>query len=170
MIDDRSFFEQPVKYAIRSYEHIRKITTGQRDDCRTDCLLDYPYSKESYKLIGIDLSKWKALSADQEVIQQINFAVNLEGAGNTTMFSIIEEKLKSKKLFCISHKKRWKYCKSIPQWKREVVILAFNKSKSTAKNAIEETLTLLTDMVGNNKTNFLHNLLLKRFQIFLSLK
>ena len=28
-----------------------KIATGQGDGYKTGCLLDYPYSKESYKLI-----------------------------------------------------------------------------------------------------------------------
>ena len=33
----------------------------------------------------------QALDADLKAIQQINFARNLDGAGNTTMFFIIEE-------------------------------------------------------------------------------
>ena len=31
------------------YENFRKIATGQGDDHTTDCLLDYPYFKETYK-------------------------------------------------------------------------------------------------------------------------
>ena len=38
-------------------------------------------------MIAIDLSK----HADPRAIQQINFTVNLDRAGNTTMFFIIEE-------------------------------------------------------------------------------
>ena len=42
-------------------------------------------------MIAIDLSKQQALDADPRAIQQINFTVNLDMAGNTTMFFIIEE-------------------------------------------------------------------------------
>ena len=54
-------------------------------------MLDCPYFKENYKMIAIDLSKRKALYADLREIQQINFTANLNIAGNTTMFFIIEE-------------------------------------------------------------------------------
>ena len=42
-------------------------------------------------MIAIDLSKQQALDADPRAIQQINFTANLDTAGNTTMFFIIEE-------------------------------------------------------------------------------
>ena len=42
-------------------------------------------------MIAIDLSKQLALDADPRAIQQINFAANLDRAGNTTVFFIIEE-------------------------------------------------------------------------------
>ena len=61
------------------------------NDYITDCLLDYPYFKENYKIIAIDLSKQQALDVDPRAIQQINFAANLDRAGNTTIFFIIEE-------------------------------------------------------------------------------
>ena len=54
-------------------------------------MLDYPYFKENYKMIAIDLSKQQALDADPTVIQEINVTANLDRAGNTTMFFIIEE-------------------------------------------------------------------------------
>ena len=54
-------------------------------------LLDYPSFKENYKIIQINLSKQPALVADPRAIQQINFKANLDRAGNTTVFSIIEE-------------------------------------------------------------------------------
>ena len=75
----------------KTYENIIKITTGQGDDYTTGCLLDYPYFKNHYKMIAIDLSKEQALDADPRAIQQINFTRNLDRAGNTTMFFIIEE-------------------------------------------------------------------------------
>ena len=42
-------------------------------------------------MIAIDLSIQKALDADPKAIQQINFTANLDRAGNTTMFFIIEK-------------------------------------------------------------------------------
>ena len=54
-------------------------------------MLDYSYFKENYNIIAIDLSKQQALDADPREIQQINFTANLDRAGNTIMFFIIEE-------------------------------------------------------------------------------
>ena len=51
------FFDQPINNDFKTYENIRKIATGQGDDYTTGCLLDYPYLKENYKMIAIDLSK-----------------------------------------------------------------------------------------------------------------
>ena len=42
-------------------------------------------------MITIDLSKQQALDADPKAMQQINFTGNLDRAGNTIMFFIIEE-------------------------------------------------------------------------------
>ena len=42
-------------------------------------------------MIVIDLSKQQALDADPIAIQQINFTANVDRAGNTTIFLIIEE-------------------------------------------------------------------------------
>ena len=67
------------------------MSTGQGDDYTTGCLLDYPYFKENYKMIGTDLRKQPALDADPTAIQQINFTANLDRAENTTMFFILEE-------------------------------------------------------------------------------
>ena len=46
------------------HKNIRKIETGKGDDYATGWLLDYPYFKENYKVITIDLSKQQALDAD----------------------------------------------------------------------------------------------------------
>ena len=91
VIDGRNFFDQPINSMTKTYENIRKIAAGQGDDYTTGCLLDYSYFKENYKMIAIDLSKQQALDADPRAIQQINFTANLDRAGNTTMFFIIEE-------------------------------------------------------------------------------
>ena len=68
-----------------------EIATGKGDDFLTGCLLDYPYFKENYKMIAIDLSKQQTFDAGPRAIQQINFTANLDRAGNTTMFFVIEE-------------------------------------------------------------------------------
>ena len=91
MIDGRKFFDQPINSMNKTYENIRKIATGKGDYYTTGCLLDYPYFKENYKMIAIDLSRQNELDADPRAIQQINFTANLDRAGNTTMFFIIEE-------------------------------------------------------------------------------
>ena len=75
----------------KTYQNIRKIATGKGDDYTTGCLLDYPYFIEKYKMIAIDLSRQYKLDADPRAIQQINFTANLDKAGNTTIFFIIEE-------------------------------------------------------------------------------
>ena len=56
----------------KTYENIRKIATGQGNYYTSGCLLDYPYFKDSYKMIAIDLSKQLALDTDLRAIQQIN--------------------------------------------------------------------------------------------------
>ena len=91
MIDGRNFFDQPIKNDLKTYDNIRKIATGQGDDCTIGCSLDYPYFKKYYKLIAIDLSKQQKLDADPKAIQQINFTGNLDRAEGSTMFFIIEE-------------------------------------------------------------------------------
>ena len=91
MIDGKNFFDQPVKNDKVTYENIRKIATGQGDDYTTGCLLDYIYFKKYYKMIAVDLSKQQALDADPKAIQQINFTANLDRAGNTRIYFILEE-------------------------------------------------------------------------------
>ena len=54
-------------------------------------MLDHSYFKENYKMIAVDLNNQQVLDADPRAIQQINFSANLDRAGNTTMFFIIEE-------------------------------------------------------------------------------
>ena len=42
-------------------------------------------------MIVVDLSKQQALDADPKAIQQINFTTNLDRAGNTRIYFILEE-------------------------------------------------------------------------------
>ena len=42
-------------------------------------------------MIAVDLSKQQVLDADPRAIQQINFTANLDRAGDTRIFFILEE-------------------------------------------------------------------------------
>ena len=57
MIDGKNFSDQPVKSDMRTYDYIRKIATGQGDDQTADCLSEYNYFNNDYKMIAIDLRK-----------------------------------------------------------------------------------------------------------------
>ena len=72
MIDGKNVFNQPVRSDIRTY-NIRKITTGQQDDYKAGCLLDFTYFKTYYKMIAIDLSKQQAVDVDPKATKEINF-------------------------------------------------------------------------------------------------
>ena len=73
-------------------------------------MLDYPYFKENYKIIAIDLKKQEVLDPDPRAIQQISFTANLDWAGNTTMlFIIVEAKENIFRLFT-------RNCKCIAKW------------------------------------------------------
>ena len=91
VINGENFFDQPIKNNKITYDNIRKIAAGYDDDYTTGRLLDYPYFIEIYKMIAIDLSKQKALEFDPKAIQQINFTANLDRAGNTRVYFILEE-------------------------------------------------------------------------------
>ena len=91
MINGENVFDQPIKNNKVTYENISKIATGQGDDYATGCLLDYSYFTNTYKMIAVDLSKQQALDADPRAIQQINFTANLDRAGNTRVYFILEE-------------------------------------------------------------------------------
>ena len=42
-------------------------------------------------MIAVDLSKQQALDADPKAIQQINFTANLDRAGNSRFYFVLEE-------------------------------------------------------------------------------
>ena len=52
-----------------TYENIIKVDTGQGDDYTTGRLLDYPYFKDNYKMIAVDLSKHQILNANPRANQ-----------------------------------------------------------------------------------------------------
>ena len=71
MIDGQEFFDEPAKNDMKTYENVRKVIIGQGDDYTSGCLLDYPYFKENYKLIALDLTKQQEVDADPKAIPQI---------------------------------------------------------------------------------------------------
>ena len=87
MINRENFFDQPIKNNKVTYENF----SGHGDDYTTGCLLDYPYFMDTYKMIAVDLSKQRALDSDARAIQQFNFTANLDRAGNTRVYFILEE-------------------------------------------------------------------------------
>ena len=91
LIGGKKFFDQLINNDTKTYGNIRKISTGQEDHYTSGCLLDYPNFKENYKIIAIHLSKQQALDTDPRAIQHISLTTNLDRAGYTTMFFVIEE-------------------------------------------------------------------------------
>ena len=57
MIDGQTFFDQPLRNNLMTYDIIWEIATGQGDNYTAGCLLDYNYFKKYYKMMPIDLSK-----------------------------------------------------------------------------------------------------------------
>ena len=87
---EKAFFELPVKNEEEAYEKI--ISMSRDNDCTTSSLLDFPYFKENYRLIAIDLSE-QTKSKDP---QQINFIGKLGNqAHGAKMFFIIEKSEKT---------------------------------------------------------------------------
>ena len=82
---------RPFVLAFENDTQRTKICTGSGDDYTTGSLLDYPYFKDSYKLIPVDLSKQQTLNADPRTIQQINFTADLDKADNRRIYFILEE-------------------------------------------------------------------------------
>ena len=96
MINGENFFDQPIKDNKVTYESIRKVATGNGDDYTAGCLLDYPYFRDNYKMIAVDLSRQKALDPDPRAIQQINFTANLDRANRTRIYFILRESKETK--------------------------------------------------------------------------
>ena len=84
MIDNKPFFDQPVKNKQEAYE---KLTY---DDYITGNLLDFSYHQNYYKLIGIDLSR----QTNTNISQWINFSEKLEKDVGAAMFFIAEKQQK----------------------------------------------------------------------------
>ena len=81
MIDGKIFFDQTIKYDIK--------TADQRDDQKTDFLLDYNYFMKHYKVTVTE--KKQVLDANPKAITQVDFTGIISGNNNRLMFSIIEK-------------------------------------------------------------------------------
>ena len=91
IINGKSFYDQGIDSDIKRYEEIRKLTTGQGEDCTTGCLSDYDYIKNHYRLMAVKLSRQKELNTDPKAIQQKELVEQLKNpgdivAGNESMF------------------------------------------------------------------------------------
>ena len=92
-IDGKNLFNQPINNGIKTYENIRKIDTGQRNDYTTGCLLDFSCFKNNYKMIAINLRSRELL---MQMLEQL--------------FFILEE---AKETILEFSKKLWEYCKCV---------------------------------------------------------
>ena len=105
IIIGKYFYEQPINSDIKWFEEIRKLTTGQGDNCATWYLLDYEYIKIHYGLITVDLGKQKELDANPQETQQIELVGQLkiddgENADGTQTTFVLKclEKIKETRL------------------------------------------------------------------------
>ena len=130
--------------------------------------MQYPYFKKYYKLIAIDLTKQQKLDADPKVIQQINFAGNLDRAEGATMFFIIEKEKETVLDFSKGTVKsimvlfNFNKIYKMTQYNTLNVKLSnsqLNKLISAIKKGTEVTLNLSSNFTGsyNDETNFPHN-------------
>ena len=102
-VDGRNFYDQPINDSIKQYDEVRKVSTGQGDDYKTGCLLDFAYFEKNYRLIAADLIKQKALGADLRAIQQILFTGKINAAvanTRTKIYYILEQSKETILKFC----------------------------------------------------------------------
>ena len=85
LIDNKAFFEQPVKNKQEAYE--KRIEMSRNNDYTTGNVLNYLYHQNYYKLIGIDLSR----QTNTSIPQQINFTGKLEKDYGAKMLFITEK-------------------------------------------------------------------------------
>ena len=57
LLPDVFVFDQTIKDSKVANENIRKFAAGKGDNYTTDCLLDYTYFRDNYKMIALDLSR-----------------------------------------------------------------------------------------------------------------
>ena len=61
----------PIKDNIKTYENIKKVATGQRNDYTTGFLIDYSYFKDCNRMAAIDLCKQQALDANRKQYNKV---------------------------------------------------------------------------------------------------
>ena len=61
-------------------------------------------------MIAVDLSKQQVLDSDPRVVEQINFTANLDRAGNTRIYFILEEAKQTKLDFSQGNVKLLQIC------------------------------------------------------------
>ena len=94
LIDNKPFFDQPVKNKQEAYEKL--IGMSKNDDYTAENLLDYLYHQNYYQLTGIDLSR----QTNTSIPQQINFVGKLEEDDGAVIFFIAGKEQKNcSKLF-----------------------------------------------------------------------
>ena len=86
LIDDKSFFDQPVKSKQELYE--KRIEMSRNNDCTKGNSLDFSYNQNYYKLSCIDLSR----QTNTSITQKISFTGELEENNGATVKMIITEK------------------------------------------------------------------------------
>ena len=59
IISGKKFYDQLTDFDLKQYEEIRRLTTSQGENNTTECLLDYDYIKNHYRLMVVDLIKQK---------------------------------------------------------------------------------------------------------------
>ena len=82
IINGKNFYDWAIDSDLKHSKKIRKVTTGQDEDCTIRCLLDYDYIKNYYRLIAVDLSRQKEFDANPKVTQQIEFVGQLKNKDN----------------------------------------------------------------------------------------
>ena len=106
MIDGQNLFNQPVKDDQKTYDNIKKITAGPRNDYAIQCLLEYVYFKNCFKIIARDLSTLQVLDADPK---QYNKLMSL--VIQKIMRQCILLLKKPKKIFWVFRKDQLNSCK-----------------------------------------------------------
>ena len=89
LIDNKPFFDQPVKNKQEVYEKL--IEMSRNDDCTTGNLLGYLYHQSYYKFIGTDLSR----QTNTNIPPQNIFTGKLEQDHGAAMFFIAEKQQKT---------------------------------------------------------------------------
>ena len=82
IIKGKYFHYEAIDSDIKRYEEIRKLTTLQGEDYTTECLLDYAYIKNHYRVIAIISSRQKELDADPKPTPEIKLFGSLKNSDN----------------------------------------------------------------------------------------